>query len=111
MYEVPAEMSYDHSRIFNSIDDDYILVAAHVDLATEKKIIAGEFVDFAKLIPNDKLHTEDHRMELVSKGGMTYLFLFWTGRLHTLAISTAGKEPSGCTLTSTCIITLTVQPS
>ena len=76
MYETPGEkeLSLPEGRIFNSIDDDYMTVVAHVDLAIEKKIAQGIYVDFAKLIPKDKVTQgdSDHRMELISKGGMTY---------------------------------------
>ena len=74
MYEVPGETALTQNNvIFNSVDDDYMMVAVHLDLATEKKIAQGEFVDFSKLIPRDKVMSDtDHWMELVSKGGMTY---------------------------------------
>ena len=82
MYEVPGRCCHEsncHANIiqskpvYNSIDDDYILVAVHVDQGMERKIVNGDYVDFAKLIPKDRLnHDTDHRMELVNRGGMTY---------------------------------------
>ena len=56
---------------FDSIaqmDQDYLLVGNHVDKGTQTKIIQGEYVDFGKLLPKDKvLSEEDGRMELVVK--------------------------------------------
>ena len=78
MYEVPGELQYNVNRdrsntIFNSVDDDYIMVAAHVDQNMERKIAQGDYIDFTKLIPRDRLSVNsDHCMELVSKGGMSY---------------------------------------
>ena len=48
-------------------------MAAHLDQATHDKIINNEYVDFAKLLPKDKVLVEhDNRMEMVNKGGLTY---------------------------------------
>ena len=41
------------------VDEDYLLVAAHVDSITLGKIVTGDYVDFAKLIPHDKVLQED----------------------------------------------------
>ena len=55
------------------IDDDFLVVAAHVDPTTCDKIVKGEYVDFAKLIPRDRIASEDnHRMEMVNRGGHSY---------------------------------------
>ena len=73
MYEVPGEFQHFDNRkntILNSVDDDYSMVAAHVNLNTERKIAQGDYIDFAKLIPKDRISAEsDHPMELVSRGG------------------------------------------
>ena len=47
----------------------------HLDQALQQKIVNNEYVDFARLLP--KSHTasggiNDHRMELISKGGLTF---------------------------------------
>ena len=56
-----------------SIDDDYLLVAAHVDEVIQRKIANHEYVEFAKLLPKDKVTTEsDNRMEMVNRGGLSY---------------------------------------
>ena len=55
------------------IDEDYEMVAAHVDGATQTKIINGEYVDFAKLIPKDKIfEIEDNRLQQYFRDGQTY---------------------------------------
>ena len=55
------------------LDEDYLMVGNHVDELTRKKIINGEYVDFSKLMPRDRiLLEEDNRMEMVNKGGLSY---------------------------------------
>ena len=61
---------YVHSAM---VDENFLLVAAHVDEGTRKKITEGGYVDFAKLIPRDKvLEEEDGQMQIVVKDGQTY---------------------------------------
>ena len=56
-----------------AVDENFMVIGSHVDPAFKLKIINSEYVDFSKLIPKNKLNKdEDHRMELVSKGGYTY---------------------------------------
>ena len=55
------------------IDEGYMVVGNHVDSVTYQKIQKGEYVDFGKLIPKDKvLAEEDNRMEMVMKNGRTF---------------------------------------
>ena len=55
------------------LDEDYLQVGNYVDEITRNKIARGEYVDFAKLMPKDKLTSEDdNHMEMVNKGGMSY---------------------------------------
>ena len=59
-----------HSMI---VDEDYLVVAAHVDAATKQKIEVGEYVDFAKLLPKDKiLEEEEVKLQMVVKQGQTF---------------------------------------
>ena len=54
-------------------DENYMVVGAHLDQTLHSRIVNHEYVDFAKLLPRGKVtKEEDHRMELVSKGGATY---------------------------------------
>ena len=51
----------------------YIVVGNHLDHLTIDKIERGDYVDFDKLIPKDRiLAQEDQRMEMVIKGGKTF---------------------------------------
>ena len=70
------------------MDDEYMLVGAHVDEATYSKIIEGIYVDFGKLIPRDRIAVEeDQRLEMVIRGGKTY----WVPPNETSTISNIVK--------------------
>ena len=50
-----------------------MLVGSHIDDTVKRKIGAGEYIDFAKLMPCDKINSEeDSRTEMVNRGGMSY---------------------------------------
>ena len=52
------------------VDEQYSMVATHVDEIMYRKITNCEYVDFSKLIPRDKVWEEDnHTLELVQRGG------------------------------------------
>ena len=54
-------------------NEDFMVLAANLDESLTKKIEAGEYVNFAKLIQKDKLLIEDEtRLELVNRGGVSY---------------------------------------
>ena len=56
-----------------NFDEEYMVIGSHVDNALQEKIINFEYVDFAKLIPKDRVtKADDHRFELVVRGGSTY---------------------------------------
>ena len=56
-----------------AVDEEYVVVGANLEESLIKKIQNQEYVDFARLLTRDKVSVEeDHRMELVSRGGMTY---------------------------------------
>ena len=56
------------------VDESYLAAAAHVDDATRSRIIAGQYVDFARLLPKDRIQymDEENRLECVVRGGQTY---------------------------------------
>ena len=55
------------------MDESFQLVAAHVDESVKKKIVNCEYIDFALLLPRDRIsRAEDNRMELINKDGRTY---------------------------------------
>ena len=67
---IDASNIYVHSAM---VDENYLLVRAHLDEAIKHKIVASEYVDFAKLLPKDRvLEEEDSRMQMVYKNGQTY---------------------------------------
>ena len=47
------------------VDEEYSAITLHIDKAFKKKIILGEYVDLAKLLPREKLVTleDEQRME------------------------------------------------
>ena len=58
---------------FVLVDEEYLVVGNYVDDLTKRKIGNGEYVDFSKLLPKDKVGMEeDHHMEMINKGGMFY---------------------------------------
>ena len=57
----------------SAVDEKYLVIGSHVDAALQAKIINHEYIDFARLLPKDRITKEDdHQLELVNKGGMTY---------------------------------------
>ena len=56
------------------IDQDYQAVGSHVDEATQEKIVKGEYVDFAKLLPKDRISAieDEGKMELIMRNGQTF---------------------------------------
>ena len=70
------------------IDEDYQVIGAHIYETTKVKIIHGEYVDFGKLLPKDRiLSEEDNRLELVVKNGKT----FWMPVSETVSINGFSK--------------------
>ena len=81
MVQVPGKAPKENVRQFEKslayshlVDDDYMMVASHLDDLMIIKIESGEYVDFGKLLPHDKVQSEeDHRMEMINRGG----FMYW----------------------------------
>ena len=92
MYDVAGKQSQTHSvdniqRCLESLraeqsefsqlaDEDYLLVASHVEEGVRAKIINHEYVDFARLLRRDRSNGLDEdaqqRMVMVNKGGLSY---------------------------------------
>ena len=54
-------------------DDDYAIVAVHVDKSLNRCIIEGDYIDFSWLIPRDRVSLgADKRLEIVTKNGQMY---------------------------------------
>ena len=54
------------------VDENYMVIGGHIDAALQEKIKRCEYIDFAKLIPRERPGHDDHRLELINKGGYTY---------------------------------------
>ena len=52
---VDLENRFVHSAM---VDEDYLVVAGYVDENTARKIKLGEYVDFSKLLPRDRVIEE-----------------------------------------------------
>ena len=63
-------------------------MGSHVDQLTQDKIKKGEYVDFSKLLPKDKIVVEeDSRLELVIRNSQT----FWSPVSETISINSFGR--------------------
>ena len=51
-----ANKDYIHSAM---VDENYLIVAVHVDEVTQYRIEKGEYEDFARLIPRDRIQEEE----------------------------------------------------
>ena len=50
------------------VDERYLVIGGHLDKNIVEKIIQHGYVDFARLLPKNKIQREeDHRLERVSK--------------------------------------------
>ena len=75
IYSIPGKNYTPEKEKIQSVlvDEDYLVVGSHIDQAMKLKIAAGEYVDFTKLMPKDKVvNEEDVRIEMVNRGGMSY---------------------------------------
>ena len=70
------------------MDQDYIVVGSHVDQNLQEKIVTGAYIDFSKLLPKDRLMTEEEgRMDLVVRNGKA----FWMPVSEGVAINNFSK--------------------
>ena len=67
---IPSEQIHDSLQV----DQNYLVIGTHIDQTLRNKILNWEYVDFARLLPRDRLTREDdHCLEIVSKGGVYIL--------------------------------------
>ena len=70
------------------VDESYIVVGAHLDETMINKIIKGDYVEFGKLLPRDRVVAEeDGRLEMYCKNGRT----FWSPVSNTISINSFAK--------------------
>ena len=54
-------------------DENYQVIGGNIEQSIRQKIINHEYIDFARLLPQDRVfHEDNHRMEIVNKGGLLY---------------------------------------
>ena len=69
-YEYAVKGDYAHALL---VDEKYKQVASHVDEITRERIVKGEYVEFSKLLPTDRiLQQEDNRYVPIMEKGETY---------------------------------------
>ena len=49
------------------MDQDYLVIGNHIDTVLQNKIMEENYVDFSKLIPRDRIVTEEEKVELIIK--------------------------------------------
>ena len=55
------------------VDENYVIIGGHLDENLRNKIFNHEYVDFARLLPKDRMQREeDHRMEIINRNGATF---------------------------------------
>ena len=63
---------------YRSVDDDYMLVASHLDQSIRDKIVNSEYIDSAKFLRRDRSNNGgdddfgQQKMVMVNKGCMSY---------------------------------------
>ena len=67
--DIELNNNFVHSAM---VDENYLVVAAHIDETMQKKIEQGQYVDFARLIPHDRVLEEDDKMQMIVKQGKTF---------------------------------------
>ena len=56
-----------------ALDEEYLLVGNYLDQTMKQWIGMGEYINFAKLMPREKVFSEDDtQMEIVNRGGQSY---------------------------------------
>ena len=71
-------------RFIAEMDQDYLVVGSHIDENMQSSIIRGEYIDFGKLLPKDRVTPNNEgRMELTMKNGRAY----WSPVMDTVAIN------------------------
>ena len=77
----------------SAMDEEYLVIGSHIDSALQQKIINFEYIDFAKLIPKDRItKMEDQRFELIVKGGLPISVPFQTEKFLVLRHSQSGSK-------------------
>ena len=79
-----VEQDQGQFQFIAQMDEDYLVVGAHVDESTIDKIKASQYIDFGKLLLKDRVMTgNDEKLELVIRNGKT----FWASVSEAVVIS------------------------
>ena len=65
-------------QVFHSavLDEEYLLVGNYLDETIKQRIGQGKYIDFAKLMPREKVFSEDDtRMEMINSSGQSFWVL------------------------------------
>ena len=74
IFHTPGKVTFDVNLARNMIhsvlvDEEYMSVGGHLDQGMIQKIQKGEYVDFTKLLPKDRVAVEeDNRLQAIYKG-------------------------------------------
>ena len=76
IFDVSGKTDFPHenSGLIHSVlvDERYLSVASHIDVGLKNKIVKGEYVNFAHLLPSDKVtKQEEQRLQMVNRDGYT----------------------------------------
>ena len=83
--QLAQHSNYMHSAM---VDEAFMIVASHLDETTINKIKQGEYVDFAKLLPKDRVKIEEEtELKMIIKNGRTFYVKVQDG----MSISGFGK--------------------
>ena len=81
MFQTPGKKSTnarDNSRnLMHAViaDDNYLVLGAHLDEHITEKIVNGDYIDLAKLLPKDRilaLHNEGQKLHFMIKNGQSF---------------------------------------
>ena len=76
IYQTPGKGLIDIERQFvhsAMCDEEYYVLAAHLDEGVCEKIGKGQYLDFAKLVPKDRLIVEEEqKLQMLIKNGQTF---------------------------------------
>ena len=70
--EIDTDNIFVHSAM---VDENYLLLGNHIDAVTKQKIVSGEYIEFSKLLPKDRVLSAEEggqRMEVMNKDGHMY---------------------------------------
>ena len=96
MMATPGNLQSDNQwwnqHLANVVDDKFLIVGNNVDPSVKAKILNHEYVDFARLLPKDRLAVEeDNRMKLVSRGGSTFFVPVVDHEMHGNGVNNFNK--------------------